>query len=448
MKKKIYFIHPTYRDQVGRLLKGKRLYIVSLALPALSGAIPPGWEKQFCFEYFEDVDFDTDASVVGISSMGYEIFRGAEIAAEFKRRGKAVIFGGFQSRLNPGFAGPHCDSIVHGYPGRTAMAELLGDAERGALKREYHCETEIDHKFDYSILPPGRFVFTPVLLGVGCRNACDYCCIGSLFRRHYTLRPMDRVLEEMEELHARTRRIAAIDTNVYNDREYLVRLCREMIARRFCFFWGAQSTVDIGDDPEALELLRRAGCKVLFIGMESIEQANLDAVHKRYAVDSYREKIRNIHRAGIRVAAFFIYGMDGDTRDTAARLSGFINETGIALPMLNVLVPLPGTRVYERLDREGRLLATEPNDFLKNNPVYNSSFNLCFFQPKNMTPKELEYGFVELLGRLSGWPRILWRSLASSPGLTAFLLFMNWQFRKEYLALRKQIGARWEGRTA
>jgi radical SAM superfamily enzyme YgiQ (UPF0313 family) len=448
VKKKVYLIQPTYRDQHGKLLKGKRLYVISLALPALSGAIPPDWEKQFCFEYFEDVDFDTDASVIGISSMGYEIFRGAEIAAEFKRRGKAVIFGGFQSRLNPGFVGTRCDAIVHGYPGLAAMAEILSDAERHTLKPEYHCGTDIGHAFDYSILSPRRLIFMPVLLSVGCRNACDYCVIGSLFRGNYTLRPIEHVVAELEALHRVTRRIAVVDTNFYNDHEYLVRLCREMIARRFRFFWGAQSSIDIGGDPEVLDLLRRAGCKVLFIGLESIEQANLNAVHKRYRVDSYRERIRNIHRAGIRVAAFFIYGMDGDTRETAAQLSEFIKSTHISLPMLNVLVPLPGTRVYERLEREGRLQTSETDDFLKNNPVYNSSFNLCFYQPKNMTPKELEYGFLELLGRLSGWLQILRRSLVRSPGLTAFLLYMNSQFRREYLALKKQIGARWEGRTA
>ena len=96
MKKKIYLIQPTYRDQDGRLLKGERLYIVSLALPALSAAMPPDWQTECCYEYFDEVNFDTDASVVGISSMGYEIFRGIEIATEFRKRGKIVLFGGDQ----------------------------------------------------------------------------------------------------------------------------------------------------------------------------------------------------------------------------------------------------------------------------------------------------------------------------------------------------------------
>src|SRR5208283_6244383 len=94
IRRKIYFIQPTYRDQNGHLLKGSSIFIHSLALPTLSAAVPPYWEKEFCLEFFEDVNYDSDASVIGISSMGYDIIHGHEIAEEFKKRGKTVIFGG------------------------------------------------------------------------------------------------------------------------------------------------------------------------------------------------------------------------------------------------------------------------------------------------------------------------------------------------------------------
>src|SRR3990172_3788175 len=99
MKKKIYLVQPTYRDQHGILLKVSKLYTISLALPALSSTIPYDWEKEFCYEYFQDINLDSDASVVGISCMGYEIFRGVELATEFTKRGKTVLFGGFQPHI-------------------------------------------------------------------------------------------------------------------------------------------------------------------------------------------------------------------------------------------------------------------------------------------------------------------------------------------------------------
>jgi radical SAM superfamily enzyme YgiQ (UPF0313 family) len=318
------------------------------------------------------------------------------------------------------------------------MAAILRDAMNHALLPEYFPKTNLNYRFDYSALDISRLFFVPVLLGVGCRNTCDYCCVGTIFKGTYTLRNLRHVLEELDELRQSTRRIAMVDTNVYNNAHYLRRLCRAMIDREYDFIWGAQCTVDIGADPETLALMKQAGCRVLFIGMETIEQENLDAMHKRYAVESYREKIRTIHAAGIRIAAFFMYGLDGDTPDTAAQLSEFLITHRIALPMLNVLVPTPGTPLYQRLKNEDRVLMTSEQQFLENNPAYNSSFNLCFYRPRNMTREQVEEGFIELLGRLSGYWQVLRRSVSRDLPLTLFLLYMNYLFRKEYLVLRSR----------
>jgi radical SAM superfamily enzyme YgiQ (UPF0313 family) len=437
MKRKIYLIQPSYRDNNGNLLKGKKLYIISLALPALSATIPSDWEKEFCYEYFDDLNLNTDAAVIGISSMGYEIFRGIEIADEFRKRGKTVIFGGFQSHISTNYLAGRCDSVIHGNPGPAEMSAILKDVESHSLKKEYFCKPDLNYRFDYSVLDQRKIFFMPVLLGVGCRNWCDYCCIGHIYEGKYYLRKFEHVIAELEYLHQTTRKIAIVDTNVYNNREHLIRVCQAMISHDFRFSWGAQGTIDIGDDPETLHLLKKAGCRVLFIGLESIDQSNLDAVQKKYTVNSYRRYLENIHAAGIRVAAFFIYGLDGDTLDTAARMSKFIIENRIALPMLNILVPTPGTKLYDRLKQEGRVLMKDEQDFLKNNIAYNSSFNLCFYLPRHMTPKQVEEGFIDLLGRLSGFGEIIRRSVSKDILLSLFLLYMNWSFRKEFLRLRK-----------
>lgn len=438
MKKKIYLIHPSYRDQDGVLLKGKSLYLVSLALPAVSAIIPSDWEKQCCFEYFDDIDFETDASVIGISSMGYEIFRGVEIAKEFRRRGKIVLFGGFQPHISTAFVREQCDAVIHGNPGIPAMTGILNDALAGTLKAEYFCDIDLNYSFDYSAIDTGKILFTPVLLSIGCRNMCDYCCVGAVYKGRYRLRRLTYLIEELEQLRQTTRRIAFVDTNIYNNKEHLQSLCREMIRRKYRFIWGAQTTIDIGDDPETLALMKQAGCRLLYIGMETVEQSNLDAVHKRYAVESYEQKIRTIHDSGLRIAAFFMYGLDSDTVETSKSMSRFIIDHRIALPMLNVLVPTPGTRLYEELRRDGRITMESDLDFLKNNPAYNSSFNLCFYIPKQMTAKQVEEGFIDLLRRLSGFYQVIRRSLNRDIPLTMFLLYMNWMFRKEYFILKNK----------
>jgi len=318
------------------------------------------------------------------------------------------------------------------------MARILADATSGRLQTDYVCRTDLNYTFDYSIVDMRRSVFAPVLTGVGCRNACNYCCVGTFFHGKYALRKIDYVLGELDALSRKTRRIAFVDTNLYNNVGYLRRLLTAMVARRYRFIWGAQSTIDIGDDRETLALLHRAGCRVLFIGIETIEQENLDAAKKNYRVDSYRRQIEAIHNSGIRIAAFFMYGLDGDTLETSARMSTFIIEHNIALPMLNVLVPTPGTPMHARLKQEGRILMTDEQDFLRNNIAYNSSFNLCFYTPRNMTPAQVEDGFIDLLGRLSGFPQIFRRSLNANIPLSLFLLYMNWLFRREYVRLKRQ----------
>lgn len=442
MKRKIYLIQPSYRDRFGNLLKGRSLYTMSLALPALSATIPPEWEKQICYEYFEDVDFDTDASVIGISSMGYEIYRGIELAEEFRQRGRTVIFGGFQAHMSTAFVAPHCDAVVHGNPGPTAMRQILDDIEHGRVQRNYYCGVDLDYQVDYTVLDTRRISFTPVFTSVGCNYRCDYCCIASIYGGRGHVRKLRHVFAELEYLHARTRRIALMDTNINCRPPYLRALCEGMIARGFRFTWGAQATIDIGDDPHVLGLMRRAGCKTLFIGLESFDQANLAGVHKHLSADLHADRIRRIHDAGIRIAAFLIYGFDNDTTQTAAEMSRLVTEYRIALPMINLLVPLPGTELHERLKAEGRLLITDEQDFLRNNIGYNSSFNLCLYQPRHMTVDEAEAGFVELLGRLSGWRSIVRRSLSRDPLLSAFFLYSNWLFRREYLRLKRLRAAR------
>jgi len=437
MNKKIYLIQPSYRDRTGKLLKGKRLYIVSLALPALSAIIPEDWDKEVCYEYFDEINFDTTASVIGISSMGYEIFRGIEIAKEFKKRGKKIIFGGFQPHVSKNYVEEYCDSIVHGNPGKPAMESILRDADNNRLKKEYFFGVDLNYKMDYSAIDTSRVFFTPVLFSLGCRNNCDYCIVGSIYKGRYHLRNIKYVMDELDFLHRFTKRIAVVDTNFYNNRQYLIKICNYMIARKYNFVWGAQCTIDIGEDVEVLTLLKKAGCKVLFIGLETIEQANLDEVHKNYSVESYRRKIENINRAGIKIAGFFIYGLDGDTKDTSEQMANYIIKNKISLPMLNVLVPTPGTRIYEKMKREGRILMNDEHDFLKNNPTYNASFNLCFYKPKNLTPQEVEEGFIDLLRRLSGIYQVIRRSLSKNLTLTLLLLYMNWIFRKEYYLLKK-----------
>lgn len=425
MNKKIYLIQPTYRDLNGHLLKGTSLFIHSLVLPIISATIPADWEKEFCLEYYEDINYDTDATVIGISSMGYDVIHGCEIAEEFKKRGKIVIFGGYQAHLSPNRLAPICDSIVFGNPSPSEMKKILGDIKSGHIAPEYHCGININFQFDYSIFSGKKIHIMPVLSSVGCRNQCEFCCTAAIYEGHYRLRNFEYLFKDLEVARNRTRYVGFVDSNIYNNREYLLRLCSQIIKRNLDIRWGAECTIDIADDFEVLNLLKRAGCGILFIGLETPNQKSLDSVNKPYYVERYRELIQRIHSSGIMVAGYFVLGLDGDTSSTFETLFDFIHSARINLPILNLLLPAPGTKIFDRLGKEGRLIVKTEDEFIINNIYYNTSCNHCFFIPKYIPAEEAEFKFIDLNRRLCSFREILWRSAAFRLPELIFLLYMN-----------------------
>lgn len=440
MNKKIYYIQPTYQTSDGKLLKGDSLYVHSLAMPALSAATPSDWEKNVVLQYFDDIDYNTDASVIAITSMGYDISQGMEIAREFKKRNKTVIFGGYQAHFSSHLLKDVCDCIVHGNPGPDDMKKVLNDIESNRLQKEYRFGIDINFSFDYSVLADKKITFMPVLSSIGCLNDCDFCCTAAVYKSNFRLRKIEYVIEDLKSISWISRKAGFVDNNIYNNREYLLRLLKAIISNNIKLKWGAQVTIDIGDDPEALQYLYKAGCRLLFIGMETVNQQNLSGVNKKYLVQSYAQRLRVINKSGIKVAGYFMFGFDYDTTETPQMLYDFISSVKVSIPILNILIPVPGTRIYYRLQKENRLLFSEEQELLKNNSFYNSACNNCFYIPKLMTAEQAERGFLELYGKLAGFYQIIKRSVSINPLMAVFLLGMNIIFRKEYLDMKRRHG--------
>jgi radical SAM superfamily enzyme YgiQ (UPF0313 family) len=439
VKKKIYFIQPTYRDDKGRLFQGARLFTHSLTIPALSAAVPPNWEKQTCLEYFDDVDFESDAGVVGISCMGSDIFRGLEIAEEFKKRGKTVIFGGATAQLWKHVVASIADAVVFGNPGPLEMKEILDDAEKGRLQREYWLGMNVDFPFDYSVLAGRRISFMPMIAGVGCRGHCEFCCTATMYKGRHHLRPVDVVLTDMRTVRRMTRRIVFVDTNLYNDRGHLINLCERMIAEDFGFVWGAECPPSVGDDPETLRLLQRAGCRLLVIGIETISQSALKNMGKANLVQRYAEQIGRIREAGIRVGGFFMFGFDTDNVSVADELFNFIHGLRISLPTLNFLTPIPGTMLFDRLKAEGRLLVSDEADFLTRDLLFYGPRFRCYFKPAQMSPAEAEQAFLRLRKRLYSPLEIIRRSIVPDTLLAGVIFSGNLRCRAETKAIARAL---------
>jgi radical SAM superfamily enzyme YgiQ (UPF0313 family) len=282
------------------------------------------------------------------------------------------------------------------------------------------------------------------LASVGCCNNCDFCCVAARHKGTYRLRRIKHVMSDIRAIQDHTRRFFVVDCNIYNNRSYLLSLCHEIERTGHRFLWAADATVDIGEDDEALNALHDSGCRLLYIGLETPNQQSLNAVHKPYKSVTYASAIRNIKAHGIAVAGFFMVGLDGETTETFDELFEFIHDTRVNLPILNMLVPVPGTVLYKRLEQEGRLKTNALDRYLKNAIFFGSSAGTCFHQPSGMTAYELEKGLTDLRLRLASPIEVVRRSLIRNPILAALLLVGNTQILRE----SRRHAAAWKARQS
>jgi radical SAM superfamily enzyme YgiQ (UPF0313 family) len=215
--------------------------------------------------------------------------------------------------------------------------------------------------------------------------------------RTYRQRPLGDVLDEIETMDCPYFFFADDNILGYGQKaeERALALFRGMIDRRMRKSWACQVGIDFAHNPEVLRWARRAGCIGVFVGFESINEESLKRMHKvrnlRVGVDNYHSVIARIHNHDMAVHGAFVFGGDGDHKDTFERTIDFLWDSKIDSAQLTILTPLPGTRLYSRLRREGRLLRTNyPEDW----KCYD--FAEAVFRPMHMTPGELEEGIFQV----------------------------------------------------
>ena len=195
------------------------------------------------------------------------------------------------------------------------------------------------------------------------------------------------------------------DDNIAGDLNYAKELFRAVAPQRK--WWSSQASIHAGQDEEFLELAARSGCKQLFLGLESISQASMNEVHKRFnRVEEYGQIIRRIHRHGIAVQAGIVFGFDSDTPAIFGETLDFLEQNGVQNATFNILTPFPGTRLFRRLEAEDRILT---RDWRK----YNSRADVVF-EPKQMSAAELLDGFQSAVRRFYS-PASMIKRLSRSP---------------------------------
>lgn len=403
-KIKILLIQPTPYDWRGNLVKKNKLYFVGLALPLLAALTPDEFDVELCYETIEDVPFDTDAKLIGISSMGHAVMRTIDIAKEFKRRGKTVFLGGYMVSLMPEEAKKYCDCVMIGDAEET-WGEMLSDYKNGCLKREYK------KKLTQLVTPLPRYEllldkkignFLPVQAGRGCPKTCSFCSVYCLYRGQYLKRSIPEVMRDIKRVkELGFKQFLLLDDNIFSDRDYAIELCSEI--KKLKMHWMTQCSIDIAQDEELLDVIAKSGCYMLSFGLESISRESLIGMHKAWAnPDKYAEQINIIHKHGIDISTEMVVGAEGDTLESIRETAVFVEKNHIAAPRFYILTPIPGTEYYEEMKKQNRIYNTD---------MY--SYNSCeaVHYPKNMTPQELTKAYWELYNEVYSIRSILKRTI-------------------------------------
>ena len=437
MKKKVYLVQPTYSLMDGTLIKELPLFNYSYNLPILSATVPSDWQKQTCLEYTEELDYDSDASVIIITSPGYDIAHAIEIAEIFKSKDKIVIFGAHMDEFSDKMLRKKCDSVFYGYPDLQKMKEMLSDVYNSDLRIEYNFGNNINFSFDYSILNNDQIPFIPILASLGCKYNCSYCCYPPIYKGHYRLRNVELVISDLVQAAKFNKPIAFLDANIYNNKKYLILLCNRIIEEKIFVRWGAQCTVDIGDDTEILKLLYRSGCRMLFLGLETLNNKNLKQLNKPMNVSAYSMQISNIHSAGIYIGAFFMLGLDQDDHSTFDDVYYFFQKNKIEVPYVHLYFPVPGTALANNLKSQARVLEEHFDNYENKKSKFSAPCSIAYFNPSKLSRAELEKGFISLFKRLTTIHNIIKRGLILDFQVAKLILKMNFEARQKYKSMVK-----------
>ena len=404
--KKILLIQPSPYDQNGQPIKKNKLYFVGLALPLLAAMTPEEYEVEIILEIIEDIPWDTDADIIGISTMGHGVIRSIDIAKTFKENGKTVILGGYMASIMEEEATKYCDAVVVG-DAELVWGDLLKDYEQGNLKQIY--EKNLTEGILSTPLPRFDLIldkklgdFLPVQAGRGCPNVCSFCSVACLYEGHYIKKPLEEVIRDIKHIKSLGyRKFLLLDDNIFSDRKYLGELLKEIKALNMK--WMSQCDIRIGREDDLLKELKKSGCTTLSFGIESISRESLIGMNKGWANPAeYPQLIKNIQDHGIDVSTEMVVGGDGDTVESIKATKDFIEDNKISVPRFYILTPIPGTKFFKDIVKQNRLIKDD---------IYSFDGTEAVHKPQNMTPEELTKAYWDLYNSLFTYKSIIKRNI-------------------------------------
>lgn len=380
-------INPFYRKDP-RASFGKHVLTPTLALTSIAAATPPNWEIQYWDENLLQghPPCEPFPSVVGITIHLTFARRAYELARWYQSRGAKVVMGGLHVMSCPNEVAKHADAIAIG-EGIQVWPQILRDVEVGCLKKRYIGDFKQPYRLDLvprrELLSRESFLTTLSLNATqGCHNRCGFCYLSTNgLHVPYQMRDPEQIAKEFQQSDEPYG--VFTDNNLGSKKNYLKRLCHEL--RKVDKIWSAAVTIDVTDDPSLVRQMAHSGCTGVFVGLESLVGENLVAARKKTPLpEEYARRVDIFHSFGIQVNPSFVFGFDHDTPDVFEETVNWLEDNRLACATFHILTPYPGTPLFRQLDKEQRILHRDWDRYDTAHVV---------FQPRHMTPDELQSGY-------------------------------------------------------
>lgn len=384
-----------------------------LGLATLAGYLADDDEIDLQDEHVDALTLDDEPDLVVIQVYITSAFRAYALADHYRRKGAHICLGGLHVTALPEEAAAHADTIFLG-PGEDTWPQFLADLRAGQPGKRYQSRLRT-----LDALPPIRrdlikrrlyLVPNSIVVSRGCPHVCDFCYKEAFFQggKSFYTQTVDAALAEIERLPGR--HLYFLDDHLFGNARFAAALFDGM--KGMGRLWQAAGTVKSVLQPELLEKAVACGLRSLFVGFETLNPANLTAQRKYQNLNrDYGAAIRRLHDLGVMINGSFVFGMDEDDPTVFERTVEWAIEQGIETATFHILTPYPGTALYDRMAAEQRLLHS-------NWDLYDTRHTV--FQPKQMTPTQLEAGYWRAYQEFYRWSAI-WRGASSKASVPAQL---------------------------
>ncbi len=399
--------------------EGKRSVYPPLGLLTVASLLPPHWKKRLVDTNIRRLTED-DLKWADVALLSGMLIHKDELVAILSRcrsRGLRTVIGG-PVTTSAAELSHHADHVVLG-EAEDLVAELAADLERGAAKPIYQAPERPGlgktPPPDLSLIDLKHYSAMAIQYSRGCPFNCEFCDIIEIYGRKPRTKSPEQVLAELDQLRERKWRgaVFVVDDNFIGNKKKVKEMLpvladwNNRLRRPFTFF--TEASLNLADDEELLQMMKDARFTRVFLGIETpVEESLKEAQKLQNTHRSLMESVQRIQRYGMEVMAGFIVGFDNDPEEIFDRQVEFIQQSAIPLAMVGLLQALPGTQLYRRLLKEGRLLKDGTGD--------NMDLRLNFI-PK-MNGQLLVEGYRSILRRIyhpDAYYERVRRYLAQSP---------------------------------